>query len=487
MSSVDEIFPAPEFNESMPWGGNTREGFDVNAQYRGYEHDSVFIALCTFLVWIMVPGLAMFYAGLSRRKSALTMLFQAFLVFGVITLQWMLWGYSLAYAPDASPFIGTEYYMGMRFVQAAPTGTMPDVLFCLYQLMFCAVTTTILTGAMFERGNIIASTIFAFAWATIVYAPIACWTWNANGWLLNLGSLDYAGGGPVHIASGCSALAYALVLGKRKSSIETGTFHTKPHNQTLVALGTFFIWFGWFGFNAGSALNATVRSYYAAFNTQAAASAGILGWVTVDMIRNKGRFSFSGACEGAIAGLVGITPAAGYVQVWPAALIGYLTAVVCSSLQNINEWIHIDEGMDVFKLHGIGGMVGSFLTGILADIAIGDLSAGTGASGAWSGNGIQVAIQLADISSCAAYSFVITLLLVLPFKYAPKFLSLRLTEDQEALGADGYHFRDETIGEWMDGTETPRSVTGYPPSGAATPAPAGTRRSSSEAEKKVAV
>ncbi|USW54181.1 Putative ammonium transporter, ammonium/urea transporter [Septoria linicola] len=466
MSTFEEMFPAPEFDETMPWGGDSRNDVDVNAQYRGYEQDAVFIVVCTFLVWIMVPGLAMFYAGLSRRKSALTMLFQAFIVFGIITLQWMLWGYSLTYAPDASPFIGTEYYMGMRFVQAAPAGTLPDILFALYQLMFCAVTTTIVTGAMFERGNIIASTIFAFAWATIVYSPIACWTWNANGWLLNLGSLDYAGGGPVHIASGCSALAYALVLGKRKSSVETGTFRTKPHNQTLVAMGTFFIWFGWFGFNAGSALNASVRAYYAAFNTQAAAACGVLGWVTIDMIRNKGRFSFSGACEGAIAGLVGITPAAGYVQVFPAALIGYLTAVVCASIQNINEWIHIDEGMDVFKLHGVGGMVGSFLTGIFADYAISNLDAGAGAAGAWNGNGIQVAYQLADI-------------------YAPKYLSLRLTEEQEVLGADGYHFHDETIGEWMDGTETPRSTMGYPQSVTPTAVPADGRRSSSEVEKKV--
>jgi Amt family ammonium transporter len=185
---------------------------------------------------------------------------------------------------------------------------------------------------------------------------------QANGWLFNLPSLDFAGGGPVHIASGWSALAYAFVLGKRLPKGDK--IHGKAHNPTLVFIGTVLIWFGWFGFNGGSALNGTVRSMLAAFNTNTAASFGVLGWTSVEYIRNKGKFSVVGACSGAIAGLVGITPAAGYVSVWIAALIGFLTAAICSSCQNVDRWIKIDEGMDVFKLHGIGGMVGSFLTGI---------------------------------------------------------------------------------------------------------------------------
>lgn len=168
----------------------------------------------------------------------------------------------------------------------------------------------------------------------------------------------------MHISSGWSALAYAFVLGKRKHAGEMS--HGKPHNTTLVFLGTILIWFGWFGFNGGSALNATVRAMLAAFNTNTAASTGMIGWVLVDFIKHNGKFSVVGACEGAIAGLVGITPAAGYVGVWPAAAIGFITAVVCALCQDINKWLHIDEGMDVFKLHGIGGMVGSFCTGIFA-------------------------------------------------------------------------------------------------------------------------
>lgn len=206
---------------------------------------------------------------------------------------------------------------GMMEVQAAPSPgsvLIPEIVFCLYQLLFCAVTVQLVIGGSFERGRIFPSLVFAFLWATIVYCPIACWTWNANGWLYNLPSLDYAGGGPVHIASGWAALAYALVLGKRKHKSEPS--HIKPHNTTLVFLGTVFIWFGWFGFNGGSTLNASVRGMYAAFNTQVAASTGAIGWVLVDVIRTRGHFSVVGCCEGIIAGLVGITPAAGYVSCW---------------------------------------------------------------------------------------------------------------------------------------------------------------------------
>jgi Amt family ammonium transporter len=289
------------------------------------------------------------------------------------------------------------------------------------------------------------SLIFAFFWATVVYCPIANWTWNPNGWLYQLPSLDFAGGGPVHIASGWAGLAYAMILGKRKHAGEKT--HKKPHNTTLVFLGTVLIWFGWFGFNGGSALNATVRSMYAAFNTNTAASFGVLGWVLVDYIRTGGKFSVVGACEGAIAGLVGITPAAGFVSAWPAALIGFLTAVVCALLQNVNDWLNIDEGLEVFKLHGIGGMVGSFLTGIFADQAISHLDGASFYPGAFNGNGIQVGKQLAEVTSISAYSFVVTCLLLLILKYIPG-MHLRVTEEVEMRGLDLDQFFDEQIGDW---------------------------------------
>jgi Amt family ammonium transporter len=336
----------------------------------------------------------------------------------------------------------------MMHVVVAPSpgsAVIPEIVFCLYQMLFCACTVQIVIGGSFERGRIVPSLIFGFLWATIVYCPIACWTWNANGWLFNLPSLDFAGGGPVHIASGWSALAYAFVLGKRKHIGDKS--HGKPHNTTLVFLGTVLIWFGWFGFNGGSALNASLRAMYAAFNTNTAASTGVLGWVLVDYFKHGQRFSVVGACEGAIAGLVGITPAAGFVSVWVAALIGFVTAVVCALCQNVNEWLHIDEGMDVFKLHGLGGMVGSFMTGIFATEWVSMLDGATSASGGIDGNGIQVGKQLAEITAISAYAFTVSCALLYILKFIPG-MHLRISEEAEARGLDLDQFFDEQIGDW---------------------------------------
>ncbi|KAI3393390.1 hypothetical protein diail_4319 [Diaporthe ilicicola] len=452
---------APSYNESMPNGGDPLE-MDVNAQYVGFEYNYTYLIFCGFIVWLIIPGIGLLYGGLARRKSALALLFQSLMVGAVTTFQWMFWGFSLAYSRTAGPFIGDLANFGLRDVVAAPSignPTIPDIAFCLYQLLFCACTVQIVVGGAFERGRIIPSLVFGFFWATIVYCPIACWTWNPNGWLYNLPSLDFAGGGPVHIASGWAALAYALVLGKRKTNPEDKS-HGKPHNTTLVFLGTVFIWFGWFGFNGGSALNASVRAMYAAFNTNTAASTGAIGWVMVDYVRHKRRFSVVGACEGAIAGLVGITPAAGYVSVWLAAVIGFLTAVICALMSNVNMWLHIDEGMDVFKLHGIGGMCGSFFTGIFATASVSALDGVTVASGGIDGNGIQVGKQFAEICAISAYSFVVSFALLMIMKYIPG-LHLRVSDEAEEQGLDLDQFFDEQIGDWsyLDMAEKHRNNT----------------------------
>jgi Amt family ammonium transporter len=317
-----------------------------------------------------------------------------------------------------------------------------------------ACTVQIVVGGAFERGRIVPSLIFGFFWATVVYCPIACWTWNANGWLFNLPSLDFAGGGPVHISSGWSALAYAFVLGKRKDTGDKN--HGKAHNTTLVFLGTVLIWFGWFGFNGGSALNGSIRAMLAAFNTNTAASTGAIGWVLVDYIKHKGRFSVVGACNGVIAGLVGITPAAGYVNVWMAAVIGLLTGIVCALCQDVNKWLHIDEGLDVFRLHGIGGMVGSFLTGIFATSTISLLDGVTSAPGAYDGNGIQVGKQFAEITAISSYSFLVTCVLLYILKYIPG-MHLRVTDEAEIMGLDMDQFFDEQIGDFSLFEEIERS------------------------------
>ncbi|KAJ5587214.1 Ammonium transporter [Penicillium hispanicum] len=436
----------PVFNASIPRGGDPTQ-VNVNTQYQGFEYNYTYIVFCGFIVWLIIPGIGLLYSGLARRKSALTLLFQSFMVVAVTTFQWMFWGYSLAYARDASPFIGNLKNFGLKEMMAAPSpgsAVLPEIVFCFYQLLFCACTVMIVVGGAFERGNMIPALIFSFWWATIVYCPIACWTWNSNGWLYNLPSLDFAGGGPVHIASGWSALAYALILGKRKHLDEPS--HAKPHNTTLVFLGTTLIWFGWFGFNGGSALNASVRAMLAAFNTNTAACTGVLGWVLVDYIKNRGKFSVVGACEGAIAGLVGITPAAGFVSCWLAACIGFLTSIACALLQNINDWLRIDEGMDVFKLHGIGGMIGAFLTGIFASSSIAALDGSTEAEGGIDGNGMQVGKQLAEVCAISAYSFVVSCILLYILKFIPG-MHLRVNEEAEMVGLDRAQFVDEQIGE----------------------------------------
>jgi Amt family ammonium transporter len=421
---------------------------DVNAPYIGYEWHYVYQVIMGCLVFLIVPGIGLLYGGMARRKSALAMIFQSMTVMAICTFQWIFWGFSIAFSRSGGPFIGDLSAFGLRHVVAAPSwgsAVIPDIVFVFYELMFCACATMIVVGGSFERGRIVPSMIFSFFWATVVYCPIAYWTWNANGWLFNLPGLDFAGGGPVHISSGCAGLAYALVLGKRVKHGEKKFY--KPHNVTIVFLGTCLIWFGWFGFNGGSALNASMRAMVALFNTNTAASTGVLGWTLFHYFRHNHKFSVVGACEGAIAGLVGITPAAGYVSVWSAAAIGFITAIVISCFENVNEWLHVDDGLEVFKLHGIGGMCGGFLTGVFAQSTTSALDGVTIASGAIDGNGIQVAKQLAEIAAIASYSFVCSALMLLILKYIPG-LHLRVDSEVEILGYDVDQFHDELVGEW---------------------------------------
>ncbi|OJJ37141.1 hypothetical protein ASPWEDRAFT_182036 [Aspergillus wentii DTO 134E9] len=437
----------PVYNASMPKGGDPTK-VDVNAQYVGFEYNYVYITTCAFIVWLIIPGIGLLYSGLARRKSALALLFQSLMIVAVITFQWMFWGYSLAYSRDGGPFIGSLKNFGLMDVMVAPSPgspVLPEIVFCYFQLLFCVCTVLIVVGGSFERGNILPSLIFSFFWATIVYCPLARWTWSSSGWLYNLPSLDFAGGGPVHIASGWSALAYALILGKRKHHGEPS--HGKPHNTSMVFLGTVLIWFGWLGFNGGSSLGANMRAMLVVFNTNAAASIGVLGWVLVDFIKHKGKFSLVGACEGAIAGLVGITPAAGFVSVWLAACIAFITSVVCALLQDVNDWLNIDEGLDVFKLHGVGGMVGAFLTGIFASESISSLDGATFSGGAIDGNGVQVGKQLAEVCAISGYSFAVTCILLYILKFIPG-MKLRVDETSERVGLDRAQFFDEQIGDW---------------------------------------
>ncbi|KAK9319727.1 ammonium transporter AmtB-like domain-containing protein [Lipomyces orientalis] len=339
--------------------------------------------------------------------------------------------------------------MGVLDVASVAIGYLPEPLFALYQCLFAVCTVMIMIGGAFERARLLPSMVFAFCWATIVYCPIVCWTWNAQGWLFNLPALDFAGGGPVHIASGTGALAYALVIGKRIDHNNPKRRVPKyvPHNPSLVFVGTWMIWFGWFGFNGGSTLNASVRTSYVLLNTNLAAATGLIGFSALDYVLYRGRFSLVGACQGCIAGLVAITPAAGLVPIYFGALIGFFGGVGVRLCADVNEWLRVDEGMEVFKLHAIGGIIGAILTGFFAADWVSLLDGATEAQGWVDHNYIQLGYQLAEICAIVGYTFVVTVILLVIIDRIPG-LKFRVPEHQEIEGLDKHLLFEEGMGDY---------------------------------------
>lgn len=305
---------------------------------------------------------------------------------GVTSFQWFFWGYSLAFSHTAGKYIGDLENIGLRNVLAAPSvgsDRIPDLLFAVYQGMFAAITCVIhvpffddlnlsnllssvalAVGAVAERGRMLPCVIFMFIWSTIIYDPIACWTWNPAGWVYVMGGLDFAGGTPVHIASGSAALAYSLMLGKRRGH-GTHELNFRPHNVTQVIIGTVFLWVGWFGFNAGSALSANLRAVIAAMVTNLAASVGGVTWCLLDYRLEK-KWSAVGFCSGVVAGLVAITPGSGYVPVWSAVIYGVVGGSACNYATKVKFLLGIDDSLDIFAVHAVGGLVGNLLTGFFA-------------------------------------------------------------------------------------------------------------------------
>ncbi|CAH2350202.1 ammonium transporter Mep2p [[Candida] railenensis] len=421
-------------------GGNDME-VDLNVQFdRG---DMAWIGTASALVWIMIPGVGLLYSGLSRKKHALSLIWASIMAACLTSFQWFFWGYSLVFThTSGSPFLGNLQNFALMDVLGAPgvVTTVPDILFCFYQGMFAATTAILMVGAGCERARLGPMMIFLFCWLTVVYCPIAYWTWGANGWLYALGGLDFAGGGPVHQNSGFAALAYSLVLGKRHDPLTQGKVPKyKPHSVSSIVLGTIFLWFGWFGFNGGSTGNASIRSWYAAVNTNLAAASGGLTWMFVDWFRTGGKWSTVGLCTGAIAGLVGITPAAGFVPVYTAPIFGVVPGIVCNFAVDLKVLLGIDDGMDVFSLHGIGGICGSVLTGLFAAdyVAASDGSGPTAPiDGGWMNHHYkQLGYQLAGVCAIGAWSFVVTAILLFITDKIPK-LRIRLHEDEELLGTD---------------------------------------------------
>ncbi|KAL8405456.1 hypothetical protein RB596_004356 [Gaeumannomyces avenae] len=308
-------------------------------------------------------------------------------------------------------------------------------MFCLYQGMFAAITPALAIGAAADRGRMLPAMVFVFVWATIVYDPICYWTWAPNGWSLKMGGLDYAGGTPVHISSGAAALAYSLMLGKRRGYSNTAGLPFRPHNVTHVVLGTVFLWVGWFGFNGGSALGANLRAVMSLLVTNIAAGVGGITWCLLDY-RLERKWSTIGFCSGVIAGLVAITPAAGYVPAWSAIIFGVVGGTACNFATKIKFLIGIDDALDIFAEHCIGGIVGNLLTGIFAANYIARLDGALVISGGWlNGNYIQLAYQLADCVAGFSYSFVMTCLILFIMNLIPG-LSLRVTAEEEEEGLD---------------------------------------------------
>ncbi|HZS00691.1 MAG TPA: ammonium transporter, partial [Chloroflexota bacterium] len=338
--------------------------------------DTTWVIVAAALVMLMTPALGFFYGGLVRRKNVLSTIMHSFFILALISVQWVLWGYSLAFGPDVGGLIGGLSWVGLNGVGMEPNpdyaATIPHQLFMAFQMMFAVITPALITGAFAERKRFKAFVIFSLLWATLVYDPVAHWVWATGGWLKGLGALDFAGGTVVHITSGVSALVAALVLGPR---VGLGDEPMDPHDLTMTVLGAGLLWFGWFGFNAGSALAANGLAVNAFVVTNTAAAMAALTWMTVSWAHH-GRPSVLGAAAGAVAGLVAITPASGYVNATAAIIIGLGAGVICYwAVQLRTKLTRIDDALDVWGVHGVGGTWGALATGLFATLAINDTAA----------------------------------------------------------------------------------------------------------------
>ncbi len=393
--------------------------------------DTAWVLISTALVMLMTPGLALFYGGLVRRKNVLSTIMHSFFMLALVSVIWVLWGYSLAFGPDAGGLgiIGTLQWAGLEGVTGAPSDvyatTVPHLAFMSFQMMFAIITPALITGAFAERKRFKAFVLFSVGWATLVYAPIAHWVWSPDGWLYSLGVLDFAGGTVVHLSSGVAALVAALMVGRRMGLVEPAT---EPHDVPMTVLGAGLLWFGWFGFNAGSALGANGIAAVALVTTNTAAAMAALTWVTISWL-HRGTPSVVGAAVGAVAGLVAITPAAGYVSPSAAVLIGFGVGVVCYGASLLRLRSRVDDALDVFAVHGVGGAFGAVATGVFASVAVN----AAGRDGLLAGVPGQVAIQLVGVGVVAIYSAAMTAGILLAVN---AIVRIRVPRDAEEAGLD---------------------------------------------------
>jgi Amt family ammonium transporter len=391
--------------------------------------DTAFVLLSAALVLLMTPGLAMFYGGMVRKKNVLGTLMHSFIAIAVVSIQWILIGYSLSFGPDIKGIIGGLDWIGLNGVGVTPNPayapTIPHLAFMIYQAMFAVITPALISGAIAERMKFSAYLLFILLWTTLVYDPIAHWVWGAGGWLKGFGVLDFAGGIVVHLSSGISALAAALYMGRRKNYLHEPM---PPHNLPMTVLGAGLLWFGWFGFNAGSALSSGGLSTIAFVTTHTAAVTATLTWVLIEWL-HRGKPTMFGAATGAIAGLATITPAAGFVGPMSAFLIGMLAGAVCYASLNVKAKLGYDDSLDAFGVHGIGGILGTCAVGFFAAKLIN----ASGADGLFFGNAHQLLVQCLSILVTAVYAFGATLVLLLLIN---KTVGLRVSEEEEVVGLD---------------------------------------------------
>lgn len=391
--------------------------------------DTAFILVSAALVLLMTPGLALFYGGMVRRKNVLSILMQCFFIMALVSVQWVMGGYSLSFGPDVGHFIGNLSWAGMNGVGAVPNadyaGTIPHAAFAMFQLMFAIITAGLIIGAFAERMKFPVFVVFILLWTTLVYDPMAHWVWGVDGWLRNLGALDFAGGTVVHISSGVSGLVAALVLGKRLGGREPMV----PHNLPLTILGAGLLWFGWFGFNAGSALGANGLAATAFMTTNTAAAAATLSWVLCEWLHH-GKPTVLGAVSGAVAGLVVITPAAGFVTPMAAVLMGLLVSPICYlAVAKIKEKLGYDDSLDAFGIHGVGGTVGALLTGVFATTSVNP----AGANGLLYGNPHLLLVQFGTVLVTYIFAGGVTYLIL---KAISLVTELRASEEDEEAGLD---------------------------------------------------
>jgi Amt family ammonium transporter len=391
--------------------------------------DTTWMLISSALVMLMTPGLALFYGGMVRSKNVLGTVMQSFIALGVITIQWVLYGYSLAFGPDIGHVIGSLKWIGLSGVGLDPfpdyAATVPHQAFMIFQMMFAVITPALITGAFAERFKFKTYLVFLILWATFVYDPLAHWVWGVGGWIRNLGALDFAGGLVVHISSGVAALAAALVIGKRKGY---GNEPMPPHNLTLTLLGAALLWFGWFGFNGGSAVASGSLATSAFVVTHISTAAAALSWMIAEWVY-RGNPTVLGAASGAVAGLVAITPASGFVGPVSAIIIGLAAGVACYSAINLKTRLGYDDSLDVVGVHGVGGTLGALATGLFASKAINS----AGNDGLFFGNPSLIGIQALSVVSAWVYSFVMTLIIL---KILDWTMGLRVSEEHEINGLD---------------------------------------------------